>query len=187
MFESRNVILSYVLNSLLTTIFLIFGISLSNTSEIRNININDTAKQILKIILASILPLYFSGLFLILDKLTTLKIKESKKLKPKVKGERIKAIKLATLNGSWIFFLDFSLFWDTILGASELETSNSELVLSQTSFSEELLLVDSVTFSLEIVDFKIAVSAVGSMAKVWSFIGLGFLINWMDLISKLPI
>ena len=69
-------------------------------SAIIRTDINDTAKQIPKIILANILPLYFSGLFLILDKLTALKIKESKNPIPKVKGERIKATKLALLNGS---------------------------------------------------------------------------------------
>ena len=67
---------------------------------IRNTKINETVKQMPKTILAMFLPLYFSGFFLILDKLTTLKIKERPTPIPKVKGERIKAIKLATLNGS---------------------------------------------------------------------------------------
>ena len=69
-------------------------------SAIRRTDINDRAKQIPKTILANVLPLYFSGLFQILDKLTALKIKESKNPIPKVKGERIKATKLALLNGS---------------------------------------------------------------------------------------
>lgn len=79
----------------------------------RNTKINDTAKQIPKTILAIVLPLYFSGLFRILDRLTTLKIKESKNPIPKVKGESIKATKLAILNGSCTLFLDMSSDWNT--------------------------------------------------------------------------
>ena len=51
-------------------------------------------------ILANLLPLYFSGLFLILERLITLNMKAGKNPNPKVKGERIKAIKLAVLKGS---------------------------------------------------------------------------------------
>ena len=137
-----------------------------------------------KTILAMFLPLYFSGFFLILDKLTTLKIKERPTPIPKVKGERIKAIKHATLNGSWTFFLDISSDLNTGLGVSVLEISNSELVLSQTSFVKELFLVCSTTFSVEIVVFIIAVSGVGSISKDWVFVTVEFLINWIDYLEQ---
>ena len=72
------------------------------TKIIKNKAVKIITKLKRKLNLANLFPLYFSGCFLILDKLIAPNIRPSKNVNPVIKPKTVKT-KLKTLNGAMFF------------------------------------------------------------------------------------